>query len=169
MVEQEPVAEPMLDSDEATVTPWPEARDRLTHGIGQWLATTRPDGRPHVMPVGVVWLDDRLYFTSGQGTVKGANLEHNSYCVITTRSDDYDLVVEGEAAKLSDEAKLQQLAAIYNAEGWPATVKDGAFDAPFSAPTTGPAPYTVYEVTPKVAFALGTTEETVNRCTRYRF
>lgn len=43
------------------------------------------------------------------------------------------------------------------------------FDAPFSAPTTGPAPYTVYEVTSTVAFAHGTTEATVSKCTRYRF
>jgi hypothetical protein len=70
---------------------------------------------------------------------------------------------------VSDEAKLQRVADAYVAEGWPASVRDGALDAPYSAPTTGPAPYDVYEVTPTVAFAFGADEETANHPTRYRF
>ncbi len=31
------------------------------------------------------------------------------------------------------------------------------------------SPYTVYRVTPDVAFAFGTTDDTVSECTRYRF
>ena len=169
--EKEPVAERMLNTADATVTPWAEVRERLVEGGTYWLATVRSDGRPHVVPVGAVWLDDALYFTTGQGTRKEKNLAHNSHCVLTLSSRGFDLVVEGEAARIRDEAKLQRLADIYSspANGWPATVRDGALDAPYSAPTTGPAPYDVYEVIPTVVFALGTLEETVNRCTRYRF
>jgi nitroimidazol reductase NimA-like FMN-containing flavoprotein (pyridoxamine 5'-phosphate oxidase superfamily) len=167
--EKEPVAEQMLNTADATPTPWSEVRDRLADDTTHWLATVHPDGRPHVVPVGAVWLDGAVYFTTGQGTRKGKNLEHNSHCVITSASRGYDLVIEGEAARLRDEDKLQRLAEVYRANGWPATVRDGAFDAPYSAPTTGPAPYDVYEVTPTIAFAFGTTEDTVNRSTRYRF
>jgi nitroimidazol reductase NimA-like FMN-containing flavoprotein (pyridoxamine 5'-phosphate oxidase superfamily) len=167
--EKEPVAEQMLSTEEAGVTPWPEVYERLSDETTHWLATVHPDGRPHVVPVGAVWLDGAVYFTTGQGTRKGKNLEQNPHCVITFGSRGYDLVIEGEAAKLHDEDKLQRLAEVYRANGWPATVPDGAFDVPFSAPTTGPAPYDVYEMTPTIAFALGTTEETVNLCTRYRF
>ena len=39
----------------------------------------------------------------------------------------------------------------------------------YSAPTTGPAPYEVYEVTPSRAFAFGTGEAEVFSATRYRF
>lgn len=166
---KEPVAEAMLSWEDATVTPWAEVRERLNSGGTHWLATVRPDGRPHVVPVGVVGMGDALYFTTGQGTRKGKNLEGNSHCVITLASGDLDLVVEGEANRVRDEAKLKRLAEVYRAQGWPATARDGAFDAPYSAPTTGPAPYDVYEVTPTVAFALGTEEATVNRATRYRF
>lgn len=167
----EPVAEQMLANEGATVTPWADTKQRLIDGGTYWLATIRPDGRPHVIPIGAVWMDDALYFTSGQGTQKRKNLAHDPHCVLTVSSPDYDLVVEGIAAPMRDEAKLERLAAIYAApdNGWPATVRDGAFDAPFSAPTTGPAPYDVYEVTPRLAFALGTKEETVNGATRYRF
>lgn len=169
--DKEPVAEQMLNTDDAAVTPWAEIRERLVEGGTYWLATVRPDGRPHLIPIGAIWMDAALYFTTGQGTRKRKNLAYNSYCVLALSSRGFDLVVEGEAARLRDEEKLQRLAAVYSSpsNGWPVTVRDGAFDAPFSAPTTGPAPYDVYEVTPKIAFALGTEEETVNHSTRYRF
>jgi|SRR5687768_11554564 len=168
-IEKEPVAERMLDTDDATVTPWAETRERLTGGGTHWLATVRPDGRPHVVPVGAVWIDGALYFTTGQRTRKEKNLASNPRCVITTANRGFDIVVEGEAEKVRDEAKLQRVAKAYVSGGWPVTVRDGAFDAPFSAPTTGPAPYEVYEMTPTLAFAFGTEEETVNGATRYRF
>ena len=49
------------------------------------------------------------------------------------------------------------------------TVRDGAFDAPYGAPTTGPAPFEVYEVTPATAFGLPTYEEKAFQPTRWRF
>ena len=36
-----------------------------------WLATTRPDGRPHLTAIGALWLDGKIYFTTGAGTRKG--------------------------------------------------------------------------------------------------
>lgn len=170
--EKEPVVEHMLSGDGGTAIPWAKVRERLSdwsENRTTWLATVRPDGRPHVVPVGAVWLDGALYFQTGQGTRKGENLEHNSRCVITTASRDLDIVIEGDAAKMRDEAKLQRVAELYNSIGWPAIVRDGAFDAPFNAPTTGPAPYDVYEVTPTKAFAFGSEEATAEHFTRYRF
>ena len=41
------------------------------------LATTRPDGRPHVAPVWFVLDGDDLVFTTGAGTVKGRNLRRD--------------------------------------------------------------------------------------------
>lgn len=172
MVEKEPVAEQMLSAEDAMATPWAEVYECLAPEGNEstyWLATVRPDGRPHVVPVGVARLDGALYFTTGQGTRKGKNLAHNSHCVITLSGRGFDIVVEGEAAKVSDETKLQRVASAYASQGWPAFVHDGVLDAPYSAPTTGPAPYDVYEVTPTVAFAFGTEEATVNHATRYRF
>jgi hypothetical protein len=119
--------------------------------------------------VGALWLDGAYYVTTGQGTVKGNNLDHNPHCVITLSSRGFDLVFEGEASEVHDVEKLERVARAYADQGWPAYVHDGVLDAPFSASTTGPAPYDVYEVTPTVAFAFGTSEATVNGSTRYRF
>ncbi|MDQ3929720.1 MAG: pyridoxamine 5'-phosphate oxidase family protein [Chloroflexota bacterium] len=169
MSEKEPVAEQMLGDEDATAISWSEVRERLATDNTYWLTTVRPDGRPHVVPVGALWLDGAMYFTTGQGTVKGANLAHNRHCAIAVANRGFDIVIHGEAEPVKDNAKLQRVAQAYAAQGWPATASDGALDAPYSAPTTGPAPYDVYEVKPKVVFAFGTTEETATHPTRYRF
>ena len=52
--------------------------------------------------------------------------------------------------------------------GWPPTVADGAFDAPYGAPTAGPPPYEVYEITARTVYGFGTDEEHAPRSTRWR-
>ena len=94
--------------------PWSRAEDQLKVEIGpnvtHFLATVRPDGRPHVAGVGALWVDGRFYFTSGAGTQKSRNLAKQPACVISVRLPDIDLVVEGTARKVSDEPTLQRLA-----------------------------------------------------------
>jgi nitroimidazol reductase NimA-like FMN-containing flavoprotein (pyridoxamine 5'-phosphate oxidase superfamily) len=169
MAEREPVAEQMATPGIPTLTPWAAVRDSLAEAGTTWLATVRPDGRPHVVPVGALWVDGAYYVTMGQGTVKGDNLAHNTHCVITLSSRGFDLVFEGEATEVRDVEKLERMAQAFADHGWPAYVHDGVLDAPFHASTTGPAPYDVYEVTPRKVFAFGTGEENVNSSTRYRF
>jgi nitroimidazol reductase NimA-like FMN-containing flavoprotein (pyridoxamine 5'-phosphate oxidase superfamily) len=172
MPDREPIAEPMLESDDATAMPWAEATRRLTEEgrTGTfWLATARSDGRPHVAPVWAVWHDGALYFATGQGTRKGRNLARNPRCVVTLSGGGLDLVIEGSAARLTDEARLRRVAAVYAAKGWPVTVRDGAFQDTEGAPTAGPPPYDVYVVTPTVAFGFGTGAENWDHPTRWRF
>ncbi len=123
-----------------------------------WLSTTRPDGRPHLAGVGALWLDARFYFTSGAGTRKSRNLAENPNCIISTSLPDIDLVVEGTAAKVTDDATLRRLAERYAEQGWPASVKDGALTAEYSAPSAGPPPWHLYVMTPTVAFGVATAE-----------
>ncbi len=123
-----------------------------------WLSTTRPDGRPHAAGIGAVWLDGRFYIVSGPGTRKSRNLEINPDCVISLALPDIDLVVEGRAARVTDDATLRQLAATYNEQGWPAKVDGTSFTAPYSAPSAGPPPWSLYEITPTVAFGVATAE-----------
>ncbi len=169
MADKEPVADKLpSNADHAAPTAWAEARRRLAEGQWYWLATARPNGRPHVRPVLAVWLDSALYFCSGNTARKAKNLTRNSHCVITVGSDDAHLVVEGKAAKVSDEATLQRVAEVYASKyEWQVTVRDGAFYADYGAPTAGPPPYEVYEVTPTTVFGFGT-DETFSP-TRWRF
>jgi hypothetical protein len=171
MAEREPAAEELETTGiPAEITPWAQIRDSLGEADTTWLATVRPDGRPHVVPVGAHWLDGAYYVTTGQDTVKGNNLDHNPHCVIALSARGFDVVVEGEATKVSDVEKLERVARAYaDEEGWPAYVHDGVLDAPYSAPWTGPAPYDVYEVTPTKVLAMGMREGNVSGATRYRF
>ena len=173
MPEREPIAEQMPTPNNptmtSTITPWATIRDKLAEGGHTWLTTVRPDGRPHVVPVGALWVDGAYIVTTGQGTVKGNNLAHDPHCIITLSSEGFDIACEGQAAKVSEVEKLERVARVYADQGWPAYVRDGVLDAPYSAPWTGPGPYDVYEVAPSVVLAFNVGEENVNRATRYRF
>ena len=116
--------------------------NRHTH----WLATTNPDGTPHVMPVGVFHREGTLYFTSGPATRKSRNLARDPRCVVSLATHPFDLVVEGHAERVTDHTELQAIADAAVAGGWPATVEGDALTAPFSAPSAGPPPWSVYRV-----------------------
>jgi nitroimidazol reductase NimA-like FMN-containing flavoprotein (pyridoxamine 5'-phosphate oxidase superfamily) len=132
-----------------------------------WLATTRPDRRPHVAGVGAVWVDGKFYFVSGADTRKSRNLAQNRSCVLSVSLPDLDLVVEGTAAIVRDPATLARLAERFASGGWPAEVKDGALTAPYSAPSAGPAPWDLYELTAATAIGVATSEP--HGATRWRF
>jgi general stress protein 26 len=143
--------------------PWSRAEHQLEAAVGKmdahfFLATVRPDGRPHVAGIGALWVDGKFYFVSGAGTRKSRNLAERADCAISVNLPDLDLVVEGTATKVTDGPTLQRLAERYDAQGWPATVKDGAFTAPYSAPSAGPPPWDLYEFTPRTAFGVATAE-----------
>jgi general stress protein 26 len=118
----------------ATPTPWADARDVLETAQLAWITTVRRDGRPHVTPLVTVWLDDTLYFTTGASEQKGHNLAANPHVVITTgcnRWDDgTDVVVEGDAERVTDTARLDQLAAAWRGKwdgSWQFDVGNGVF------------------------------------------
>jgi len=149
--------------------PWSRALEQLDAGPDGtfWLATTRPDGRPHLTAVGALWVDGKIYFTTGAGTRKGRNLMENANCVISISLKGLDLVIEGSAVKVTDEETLRRLAKRYADQGWPAKVKDGALTAEYSASSAGPPPWDLYVVTPSTAFGVATAEP--NGATRWRF
>jgi hypothetical protein len=158
MADGQPVSSQRLSAADTPVPLWKEARSRLEESQFYWLATVRPDGQPHVMPVLAVWLDGALHFSAGPASRKGRNLARDPRCVITVDSDDLHLVVEGATMRISDLARLRRVAEVYLSKyGWQVTVRDGAFYGD-GAPTAGPPPYEVYEVTPTTVFSFGTDE-----------
>jgi len=160
-------AEQYLAADSRPQTTWADVRRRLAEARTYWLATVRPDGRPHVMPLLAVWLDGALHFVASGTSRKARNLALSPRCVVTASDPALDLVLEGKAVKVRDEARLHRLAEAYASKyGWPVTVHDGAFQGE-GAPTAGPPPYEVYEVVPSVAFGFGT-DESLNAM-RWRF
>jgi hypothetical protein len=132
-----------------------------------FLATTRPDGRPHATAIGALWYDGDMYFTSGEGTRKSRNLAENPVATIAMNLEGIDLVLEGDVSRVTDKETLETLAALYRKEGWPADVEGEAFTAPFSAPSAGPPPWDLYRLTFHTAFGVATAEP--HGATRWRF
>jgi hypothetical protein len=150
--------------------PWSRAKEQLEAGTTPsfWLATIGSDGRPHMASVGALWYEDKIYFVSGPQTRKSRNLAANPACVFSVTLPNLDLVLEGDAVRVTDAATLARLARRYNdGEGWPVQVSGDAFTAPYSAPSAGPPPWYLYVMEPKTAFGVATAEP--HGATRWEF
>jgi hypothetical protein len=158
-----------LDIYGAAPIPWSRALKQLEAGSGgtYWLATTNPDGRPHVAGVGALWVDGKIYFTSSTRTRKGRNLGANPDCVLSVSLTGIDLVVEGSAVRITDRPTLLRLAKRYAAQGWPTSVSGEALTAEYSAPSAGPSPWNLYVVRPTRAFGVATADP--SGATRWQF
>ena len=159
MAEQEPAVElGAFSSADAVATAWAVARGELRDAELYWLSTVRPDGRPHVTPLLGVWLDGALYFCTGATERKVRNLAQNPRCVLTTGrntlDDGVDLVVEGEAVEVSDEAELRIVADTYESKYGPrVTAPEGTWSGLGDTIRGGNA--VVYRVAPTTAFGFG--------------
>ena len=172
MTNRPPVEVTNLDRYGDPALPWSRPRDLLAASTPKpttpfFLGTSRPDGRPHATGIGALWLDGDLYFTSGPGTRKARNLAANPACTISVRLEDIDLVLEGEATRVTDRPTLEQVAGLYAEGGWPAVVEGDALTAPYSAPSAGPPPWYLYRFTFHTAVGVATAEP--NGATRWRF
>jgi hypothetical protein len=103
-------------------------------------------------------VDSTLYFTSGPGRLKARNLAVNPACSVSVRLRGIDLVLEGEALRVTDSATLERVAAVYRTGGWPAEVDGNASTAPFSAPSAGPPPWYLYRLTLHTAVGVASAE-----------
>ena len=157
--EQAPRREQSLVGDESETTSWEVARERLANpedGRTSWLATTRQDGRPHLMPVIATWIDGAIYIVAGKGTRKGRNLAANGRCVVATSSTtlpSLDIVIEGRAEPLTDDDEVRHIAEVLTRSGWPLEAKGDKVEGP-NAPTAGPPPYTIFRIVPSRVFGL---------------
>jgi hypothetical protein len=130
------VLAPQFSSADAAPTPWAVADEQLQHAELFWLTTVRPEGRPHVTPLLSVWVNGKLYFSTGEDERKAKNLLHNTHCILTTgrntlNQEGLDLVIEGEAVRIYDTGELRRVADAYRAKygsDWSFAVrKDGVF------------------------------------------
>ena len=137
---------------------WDEAERRLTVSHDYWCATVRPDGAPHVMPVWGVWLDGRLWFSSGLRSRKARNLDADPRCTLTTDDTQNPVVVEGVAERVTDRGAIEPFRRAVNAK----------YDADLTADFLDPAVNGSYAVRPVRAFALSHDDFTGSP-TRWRF
>ena len=150
---------------DAGTAPSPDAHNART----TWLTTVNDDGRPHVTPVGAVWLDGSFWFQTGSTTKKARNVARDPRCSVAVSIRDADVVVDGLAERVTEPAALARAAAAWAAQGWPAEV-DGSgsgITAPFNAPSQGPPPWNVYRVNARSVLVCW--NEDPGGLTRFRF
>jgi hypothetical protein len=80
--------------------PFDWARERLRTATTWWIASVRPDGRPHAMPIWGAWADDRGYLLGQRSARWARNLAANRACVIHVQQGEDVVIVEGHARLL---------------------------------------------------------------------
>jgi hypothetical protein len=97
----QPIVESLdLPKEYGTVTTtldWDDVRERLEAAERYWMASTRPDGRPHVIPIDGVWLDGVWYFGGAPQTVHQQSVKANSNVVVHLEDTMAAVIVEGTA------------------------------------------------------------------------
>jgi len=171
VVEPQPVTElAPFSSPDAVATEWERGLRAAQDAEVFWLSTVRPDGRPHVTPLLGVWLAGALYFCTGAHERKARNLAQNPQCVLTTGdntlADGIDLVVEGSATAVTDQAELRNVASAFELKyGAHLTAPDGTWHG--LGDTIRAGDVLVYRVAPDTAFGFGKGDRFSQ--TRWRF
>jgi hypothetical protein len=144
----------------------PRSPNRVTF----WLTTLNADGSAHVTSVGALWYAGSAWFQTGERTRKAKNVARDPRGTISVATRGFDVMVAGEARRVTDPKVVAEIAALWAKSGWPAEPDDSGtgITAPFNAPALGPPPWFVYELKPVCATAVGTTEQ-LPGSTRWRF
>jgi nitroimidazol reductase NimA-like FMN-containing flavoprotein (pyridoxamine 5'-phosphate oxidase superfamily) len=89
--------------------PWGHVIERLAAASGYWLGTVTPDGRPHVVPVWGVVVDDDLYLETGAPeTAKMRNLARERRVHVHLDDVDDVVIVTGEAVLVQPSGELAE-------------------------------------------------------------
>jgi general stress protein 26 len=123
-----------FSESEAEAVSWEDTARLLRDAELYWLTTVRGDGRPHITPLVGVWQEDAWHFCTGPQEQKARNLAANAEVAVATGTNSWaagtDVVIEGEAVRLTEQADLQRLADGYLAkygDDWRFEVGDGVF------------------------------------------
>ena len=137
---------------------WDWAQERLEASRNYWVVTVWPDGRPHSMPVWGAWDGEAVWFGSARRSRKARNVEAEPRCVVTTEDAAEPVVLEGDAAIVTDRPSIEHYMRLMNAK-YKAGMTVGYLD---------PAVIATVRVRPRWAFALAHDDFTGSP-TRWRF
>jgi hypothetical protein len=136
--------------------PFRHAEERLVNARNYWICTSRPDGRPHSIPVWGFWIDGAVYFGTARSSRKARNLAHTPAVSIHLESGDDVIILEGIAGEvdISDKVIFKKL--------------DDASRAKYKMPLMVVPEGVIYSVRPRVVLAW-TEKDFPNNATRWTF
>ncbi len=102
---------------------WSAVEARLVSSVAYWLATVRPDGRPHVVPRWGVWVGGRFWYDGSPATVHARNVAASPACSLNLENGTEAVIVEGESLPARADAgglgeQLSQAFTKYHALGY---------------------------------------------------
>jgi Pyridoxamine 5'-phosphate oxidase len=92
---------------------WNDVSAKLAKSRNYWVATSRPDGRPHSMPIWGVWLDGALIFGTDRNSRKARNLQRQPVAIVHLESGDDAVILECAAREVTDAAEIATIDALY--------------------------------------------------------
>jgi PPOX class probable F420-dependent enzyme len=93
--------------------PWSKVDLPLRAYRSIWVCTTRPDGRPHAVPVWFVWDGVSIYFITRRDMQKARNLAHQPWIVVHAGDGDDVIILEGRVEIVTDQEELQRVNTAY--------------------------------------------------------
>lgn len=94
---------------------WSWVEERCVATRNYWVCTTRGDGRPHVMPVWGLWLEERIVFSTDPASLKARNFTSRPEVVVHLESGDEVVVIEGRV-EVMDRALMPAFLDAYEAK-----------------------------------------------------
>lgn len=83
-----------------------------------WMATTRPDGRPHLVPIWFVWHAGAFYIVTGRRSVKARNLAANPSVAVALEDGVTPIVADCRASMVARPYPSEIAAAFKSKYGW---------------------------------------------------
>jgi F420H(2)-dependent biliverdin reductase len=105
--------------------------ERLEKEANIWLATTRPDGRPHLVPIWFVWHDQEIYILTTLSTVKAKNLLADPRASVALESGSQPVIAECRAHRVDAPYSDELAAAFRRKYDWDIT-KEAEYDGLFA-------------------------------------
>ena len=96
--------------------PWSKIDHWLRAYRSIWLSTTRPNGKPHAVPVWYVWDGRRIYFISDRRFQKSKNLKRQPWIVVHAGDGDDVIILEGPVQIVTDSDELDLVDSAYRAK-----------------------------------------------------
>jgi len=93
--------------------PWTKVDAYLRSFRSIWVSSTRPDGRPHAVPVWYLWDGKSIYFVTKRVSQKGRNLAGQPWTVVHAGDGDDAIILEGPVQVVEDPAEMQRVNAGY--------------------------------------------------------
>jgi PPOX class probable F420-dependent enzyme len=101
----------------------PQIEQRLQTEQNLWLATVRPAGSPHLVPIWFVWVAGKIYLCTNADSVKVRNLKQNPRVSIALENGSQPVVIEGQA-QLIEQAEAAVVGAFQHKYDWDITSDD---------------------------------------------